>query len=215
MIHLPPAENVAVFSAHRYRAESIALFLNTGAALSAQAFVRLDPDMETLADFEIVLIDLDVGLEPVLDLIRSITTRHPKTKLVALGVLESKETVVKLAAAGASGYVPPETSSEELVRILQSVRNGEFTCPPHITHALFSHLADLADNESSLLPRSALLTLQERKVLQLLSQNLTNKEIATRLCISRYTAKNHVHRILKKLGVPNRSLVSRWLTPAY
>lgn len=213
MMHQPPAENVAVLSAHRYRAESIALALNTRSAFSAQAFVRLD--FEALADFEIVLVDLDTGMEPVLELIRSITTRYPRARVIVVGVLESEEIVVKLAAAGARGYVLPETSSEQLVHILHSVRNGEFTCSPHITHALFSHLARLASSEPSSFLPSAVLTAQERKVLQLLSQNLTNKEIAARLCISQYTAKNHVHRILKKLGVHHRSLVSRWLSPAF
>jgi DNA-binding NarL/FixJ family response regulator len=212
MMHQPLADNVAVFSAHRYRAESMALALNTRSGFHARAFASLD--IEALDSFEIILIDLDQGLEPVLELIRSVMARYAKAKVVVVGVLESEETVVKLAAAGASGYVLPATSSEELVEILDSVRKGEFTCPPHITHALFSHLAYLASSDSSSLATSTVLTTQERKVLQLLSQNLSNKEIGARLCISHYTAKNHVHRVLKKLGVQNRTLVSRWLSRA-
>src|SRR5262249_39651193 len=86
---------------------------------------------------------------------------------------------------------------------LRAVRNREFTCPPHITYALYAHLARLAGATRE--QRLPVLTIRERRVLDLVAQNLTNKEIAATLCISEYTAKNHVHRILKKLGWTSRS----------
>lgn len=203
-----PAVNVAVISSCRYRAESVALSLNRHSSFVADPFAQ--PNLDALGTYGIIVVDVDSPIDPALELVHSITTRYPTAKVVTLGVEESEERVVKLAVAGASGYVPPSSSSEELIRVLQSVGNEEFTCPPHITHALFSHLANLASSQRRSVLPSPVLTIRERKVLGLLSHNLTNKEIAARLCISEYTAKNHVHRILKKLGVRNRNQASRY-----
>jgi two-component system nitrate/nitrite response regulator NarL len=202
-----PSANVAVISSCLYRAESVALSLNRHSSFIADSFAQ--PNLDALGTYEIIAIDVDSPIDPALELVHSITTRYPTAKVVILGVEESEEKIVKLAVAGASGYVPPSSSSEELIRVLQSVENEEFTCPPHITHALFSHLANLASSQGRSVLPSPVLTIRERKILGLLSHNLTNREIAARLCISESTAKNHVHRILKKLGVRNRNLASR------
>jgi DNA-binding NarL/FixJ family response regulator len=199
--------NIAVLSAHGYWAESVALAVAEKTGCNAQAFTQLD--VAALAGFETVLVETNPGLDPTLEWVRDIAAQHPEAKVVLLGLVESEESVLKLAEAGASGYVAPATSLQELIAILQSIHQGEFKCPPHITYALFAHLANLAGRSALILPKSPLLTIRERKVVELLSHNLTNKEIALRLCISEYTAKNHVQRILKKLGLHNRSLVSR------
>lgn len=206
----PATEDIAVLSTHRYRAESVALAVAGRSGHNTFAFTQ--PDAGVLAAFSTLLIDLDAPLDSILELIRTITMQHPQVKVVVLGLVESEESVVKLAEAGASGYVPPATSLQGLVTILQSVQKGEFTCPPHITYALFSHLTRLASNRAAAVPQGPVLSTREHKVLELVSQNLTNKEIAARLCISEYTAKNHVHRILKKLGLRNRGLASRALS---
>lgn len=198
---------IAVLSLHGYRAESIALAVAERTGCKAGAFTRLD--LAELAGFETVLVEASSGLESALEWANQITTRRPDTKVVLLGVEESEENIVNLAEAGASGYVAPTASLGELIAILRSIHGGEFNCPPHINFALFSHLAHLASGRAPVLPRSPVLTMRERKVVELLSHKLTNKEIGARLCISEYTAKNHVQRILKKLGLHDRSLASR------
>jgi DNA-binding NarL/FixJ family response regulator len=199
--------NIAVLSTHGYRAESVALAVAQRTGCKAQAFTRFDA--ADLAGFETVLVETNAGLEPALDWVRRIVNWHPHAKVVLLGLLESEQGVLRLAEAGASGYVGPAASLPELIATLQAVHKGEFKCSPHITYALFSHLAHLAGGRSSVGPKSPVLTMRERNIVELLSRHLTNKEIATNLCISEYTAKNHVQRILKKLGLHSRSLASR------
>jgi DNA-binding NarL/FixJ family response regulator len=199
--------NIAVISSQAYRAQSIALAVGEICAGNAQAFTK--PDPAALAGFETVLLEIDRSLEASLDRVRDIIARHPDIKVVLLGVVESVETVVKLAEAGASGYAVPATTLPELIAILLSVRKGEFKCPPHITYALFSHLTYLASSRSPQPSQAPVLTMRERRVVELLSRNFTNKQIAARLCIAQSTAKNHVQRILKKLGLHDRSLASR------
>jgi DNA-binding NarL/FixJ family response regulator len=199
--------NIAVLSTHGYRAESVALAVAQRTGCKTQAFTGLDA--AALAGFETILVETSPGLEPALDWVRMIISSHPHAKVVLLGFLESEESVLRLAEAGASGYVGPEASLPELIAILRAIHQGEFKCPPHITYALFSHLAHLAGDRSQVVPKSPVLTMRERNVVELLSRHLTNKEIAASLCISEYTAKNHVQRILKKLGLHSRSLASR------
>jgi DNA-binding NarL/FixJ family response regulator len=197
---------IAVVSNHAYGAQAIALAIGKMSGAGAQAFTK--PDLATLAGFETILLDIDPGLDSSLDRVRAMIALYPNIKVVLLGLVESEETVLKLAEAGASGYAPPATPLPELIGILRSVHKGEFQCPPHITYALFSHLTYLAVGRSLQPPKSPVLTMRERKVVELLSHNFTNKEIAVRLCISQSTAKNHVQRILKKLGLHDRSLAS-------
>lgn len=199
--------NIAVLSTHGYRAESLALAIAERTGWKAQPFTGLDAG--ALGGFDTILIDASPGLESDWTWVRAITLGHPDAKVVILGLVESEESVVKLAEAGASGYVVPAASLEDLIAIVQSVHRGEFTCPPHLTYALFSHLAWLAGCGALFLPQSPVLTMRERKVVELLAHNLTNKEIAAHLCISEHTAKNHVQRILKKLGLHDRSLAAR------
>lgn len=198
--------NIAVLSTHGYQAESVALALAQTTGCRAQAFTRVD--VTAFAGFETILVETSPELEPTMDWVRTILHRHPQIKVVLLGFLESEESVLRLAEAGASGYVGPEASLPELIAILQEIHKGEFKCPPHITYALFRHLAHLAGGRA-LVPKSPVLTMRERNVVELLSRHLTNKEIAASLCISEYTAKNHVQRILKKLGLHSRNLASR------
>jgi len=203
-----PPNKVAVLSASRHRAESVALAISEKTGREACAFTQ--PDLAVFVGFQTILLDLDTNWESSLELVRAINTRYRHAEIILLGVAESEERVVQLAEAGASGYVTSTTSLQELVTILQSVQKQEFTCPPNITYALFSHLAHLVSCNAPALPQTSI-TMRERKVLQLLSQNLTNKEIAVSLCISEHTAKNHVHHILKKLGIGSRNLVPRSL----
>jgi DNA-binding NarL/FixJ family response regulator len=92
---------------------------------------------------------------------------------------------------------------------VRSVQKGEFACRPDITYALFSHLAQLASGDEQNVSGASVLTTRERQIFGLLSQRLMNKEIAARLYLSEHTVKNHVHHILKKLGMRNRSFAAR------
>ena len=195
---------IAVLSRYRYRAESVALAVAQKTGCKTRAFAHLD--LAALAAFDTILVEASPSLDSGLTWVREICARYPDAKVVLLGCAESEESIVMLAEAGASGYLVPGASFDDLIAMLESIQRGEFSCPPHITFALFSHLARLAGGATPFSPQPPVLTMRERKIVELLSCNLSNKEIAARLCISVCTAKNHVHRILKKLGLHDRSL---------
>lgn len=198
--------HIAVLSSYRYQAESVALAVAQTTGCKAQAFTDLDAG--ALGAFDTILVETSASFHAGLNWVREIRARYPDAKVILLGCVEAEENIVMLAEAGASGYLATTASLDDLISILESLQRGEFSCPPSITFALFSHLARLASAATPFSPQLPVLTVRERKIVELLSCNLTNKEIAARLCISVSTAKNHVHRILKKLGLHNRGLAA-------
>ena len=138
------------------------------------------------------------------DAVRALAAAAPQVKIVALAVPEVEREVIAVAEAGASAYVTPDGSMEDLASVIQSVERGEVLCSPGMTAGLFRRVAALA-RERRLDPIEEKLTARELDVLRLIEEGLSNKEIAAALSIELPTVKNHVHRILEKLHVHRRS----------
>jgi two-component system, NarL family, nitrate/nitrite response regulator NarL len=153
-------------------------------------------------DAEILLLDTRMTDGTVA--VRELTAAAPHVKLVALAVPEIEREVLALAEAGASAYVTPDGSIEDLVLVVQCVERGEVICSPGMVAGLFRRVAVLA-RERRLDPIEEKLTARELDVLRLIEEGLSNKEIAAALSIELPTVKNHVHRILEKLHVHRRS----------
>jgi DNA-binding NarL/FixJ family response regulator len=195
---------IGVLNKSRYRADALAFAITEQSGHEALAITQAD--LGALGRFTTILVDLDGEIEIALRLTRTLTKLQPPVRVILLGFAESEESAVKIAEAGASGYVSPTASLQELTAVLLSVQKDEFACPPDITYALFSRLAQLAQTSDAGVLPTRVLTARERQVTRLMSLNLGNKEIAYRLGLSQHTVKNHVHRILKKLGVSNRRI---------
>jgi DNA-binding NarL/FixJ family response regulator len=106
---------------------------------------------------------------------------------------------------GVLGYVLQEASAVDVVSAIRSVAAGEAVCPARFAKGLFDFVASRASGYPDSWTRSKLgLTRREQQLVPLIGQGLTNKEIANQLDISEQTVKNHVHRILRKVGVEDR-----------
>ena len=133
--------------------------------------------------------------------------------VLAINVPVSEREVIACAEAGIACCLTAEASIEDLVAALFSVARGEAPCSPWTAAVLTRRVAALARERRPAPavpvpadpPASATLTLRELQVVELVDQGLSNKEIASRLCIELPTVKNHVHRILEKLGVRRRA----------
>ena len=188
-----------------------------------KSHVQVVGDLETLrvalTDFEpnIVLIDVTQDVE-FIDF-RAIAVQWPDIPLIALGLTEILQEVIKCGRAGFAGYIARDVTIDGLCQAITELANGRLACPPEISGGLLRSLFRVGpQTEESL--ASPTLTRREREVLAMLGRGLTNKEIGKELCLSVATVKHHVHHLLEKLGLKRRADAMRrvqdapWLASA-
>lgn len=155
---------------------------------------------------DLVLIDVTQGVD--LYDVRSVAAQYPDISLVALGLTEQRQEVIRCGRAGFTGYVSREATSEELCSALTDVLEGRLACPAEISGGLLRALFR-GEHDAVLHAPDAALTRRESDVLQLIGEGLSNKEIARELVLSVATVKHHVHNILDKLNLPRRAQAMR------
>jgi len=154
----------------------------------------------------VVLIDVTQGVD-LFD-VRAIASDWPDVPLVALGLNEQRQEVIRCGRAGFAGYVARDASIDELCNSLAEIVAGRLACPPEISGGLLRALfrkesgADESDVELAL-------TRRESEVLELLGRGFSNKEIGAELCLSVATVKHHVHHVLEKLKLERRAQAMR------
>jgi two-component system, NarL family, nitrate/nitrite response regulator NarL len=168
-----------------------------GAAASGKTAVAGLAD--SAPDVVLLDMDLDDAAETIHTLVHG---RHPP-HVLALGMLDSDESIVACLEAGAAGYIDREASLDELLERLDSAARGEMRCSPSVAASLARRLATVVDHASEAPPQASL-TRREREIVALIELGLSNKEIARKLFIEVSTVKNHVHHILEKLNVSRR-----------
>ncbi|MFD3921646.1 response regulator [Streptomyces sp. NPDC058595] len=163
-----------------------------------RAVRRLTPD--------VVLMDIRMPVMDGLDATRLITGDGglDEVKVVMLTTFELDEYVFEALRSGASGFLVKDTESEELLRAVRAVVNGDALLSPGVTRRL---IAEFASRSKPPAPGDGLgeLTEREREVMALVGIGLSNEEIARRLVVSPLTAKTHVSRTMVKLGARDRA----------
>jgi DNA-binding NarL/FixJ family response regulator len=139
------------------------------------------------------------------ELLRQALLAGPDVRVVVVGVAEDDESeIVACAEAGVAGYHMRGDSLDELLNLVQRVADGESFCSPRVSAVLLRRLSSLASTRPAP-PRELVLTAREAQILKMLELGLSNRDIATELHIAVHTVKNHVHSLLKKLGVSTRA----------
>ncbi len=120
--------------------------------------------------------------------------------------MESEEAVLlRVIQAGVVGYVLKDASAVEVARTIRAVAAGEAVCPAALSLALFQWVMLHKPALPSLHVKTVLgLSRREQQLAGLIQQGLTNKEVASQLNLSEQTVKNHVHRMLRKVGGADR-----------
>jgi two-component system response regulator DevR len=134
---------------------------------------------------------------------REIRAAHPETRVVMLTSYPDEEAVLSAIIAGASGYLLKQIRGRDLVSGLEAVGRGESLLDPAVTEKVLERVRRLASGDGS--DELAELTAQERKILLLVAEGKTNKEIATDVFLSDKTVKNYVSSILSKLNLQRRA----------
>ena len=116
-----------------------------------------------------------------------------------------KADILQYVKAGAAGFILKDASLNDLLSTIRTVSKGETVLPPLLVDSLFSQIIDHAIKEGkSKLSVAVKMTKREREVIELLSNGLTNKEIAQKIQVSTFTVKSHVHNIMEKLALHTR-----------
>ena len=161
--------------------------------------------VEKVARLDPSLVLMDVRMEEMsgIEACRLIKSSHPQVNVLMLTSFGEEEAVVAPIMAGASAYLLKNVGRSELIRAIRGVAGGQNLLDPAVTKRVMERLAQLTvkDEEREVAGLSG----QEKEVLALVARGSTSKEIAGKLVISEHTARNHLSRILDKLGLTRRS----------
>jgi DNA-binding NarL/FixJ family response regulator len=157
------------------------------------------------AQANVVVLD---SVSPVLaerGLVRELHRLNPAIRVVMVGMEAEEGVFLRVVQAGAVGYVLKDASAAEVARTIRAVAAGEAVCPAALSVALFQWVVRHKPAVPGMHLKNSLgLSRREQQLVGLIQRGLTNKEMASQLNLSEQTVKNHVHRMLRKVGAPDR-----------
>lgn len=168
------------------------------------AFIRrLKPD--------VILLDVSLRGRNSLHMVETISREVPKAGVIVMDMAPAGGDILHYIKAGACGFVLKDAPAEEFLRTLTTVAAGGKVLPPLLSGSVFTEIVDHAIRAGGKGMKTALrMTKREHEVLALISDGLTNKQIAVRLRITPYTVKSHVHNIMEKLTLHTRLEVANY-----
>ncbi|MFF3400183.1 response regulator [Streptomyces sp. NPDC002659] len=135
---------------------------------------------------------------------RELRSRMPELACLMLTSFDDEEALLDAIMAGAAGYVLKQIKGSDLVAAVRTVASGQSMLDPATTARLMSSLRAEPTGTETVAPALAGLSPRERDILALIGEGLTNRQIGKRLYLSEKTVKNHISRLLAKLGVQRR-----------
>ncbi|MEU7005165.1 response regulator transcription factor [Streptomyces sp. NPDC046332] len=135
---------------------------------------------------------------------RELRARMPELACLMLTSFDDEDALLDAIMAGAAGYVLKQIQGSDLVSAVRTVATGQSMLDPATTARLMDSLRAPEAAKPPEHERLAVLSDRERSVLDLIGEGLTNRQIAKRLYLSEKTVKNHISRLLGKLGVERR-----------
>ncbi len=151
---------------------------------------------------DVVIMDVRLPDGSGVEACREIRAERPDTKVLMLTSYADEEAVFASIMAGAIGYLLKQTSTKTLIEAIERAMRGESLLDPAVTQRVLERVRSGKPDEDEDL---ALLSEQERKILDLIAEGKTNKEIAKEIFLSDKTVKNYVSSILSKLNLRRRS----------
>jgi two-component system response regulator DevR len=162
---------------------------------------RMKPDL--------VIMDVRLPDGSGIEACRDIRSEMPEVRIVILTSYPDEEAVLSAIIAGASGYLLKQIRGRDLVSAIESVGRGESLLDPAVTEKVLERVRRIA--AGSYTDELATLTSQEQKILMLVAEGKTNKEIASEVFLSDKTVKNYVSSILSKLNLERRAQAAAYV----
>lgn len=172
--------------------------------------------LQKVRDFkpDVILLDLGLRAQNSLNLVKTVRITSPAMKVIVMDLIPTQEDVLEFVRAGVSGFILKDATIDEFLKTIRSVAHGAKVLPQLLTGSLFTQIVEYAVNGGRVSPakliESMRMTKRERQVVELISDGMTNKEMAQKLHLSTYTVKSHVHNILEKLALHSRVQIVRY-----
>ncbi len=166
------------------------------AGTAEEGLSRIPPTRPDVALLDVRLPDGD-GVE----VCREVRSRHPEIRCLMLTSFADDEALFDAIMAGASGYILKQIKSDDIVEAVRLVANGQSLLDPSVTATVLERLRKGPEEDE----RLARLTTQERNILDLVAEGLTNRQIAEQVHLAEKTVKNYVSNLLSKLGMERRT----------
>jgi two-component system response regulator DevR len=158
---------------------------------------------------DLVIMDVRLPDGSGIEACREIRAGRPETRVVMLTSYPDEEAVLSAIIAGASGYLLKQIRGRDLVSALEAVGRGESLLDSAVTEKVLERVRRMASGSAA--DDLAELTSQERKILLLVAEGKTNKEIAAEVFLSDKTVKNYVSSILGKLNLQRRTQAAAYV----
>jgi DNA-binding NarL/FixJ family response regulator len=150
---------------------------------------------------DVAVLDVRLPDGDGVEVCRELRSRMPELRCLMLTSFADDDALFAAIMGGASGYVLKQIRGTDLVSAIVRVGNGESLIDPILTKRVLDRLRSGPEQDE----RLARLSEQERKILDLLAEGLTNRQIAARLFLAEKTVKNYVSNLLTKLGMSRRT----------
>ena len=173
------------------------------AGSAADALSRIPPTTPDVAVLDVRLPDGD-GVE----VCREVRSRHPEIQCLILTSFSDDEALFQAIMAGAAGYLLKQVKGNDLVDAVRRVANGQSLLDPAVTTRVLERLRTGPETDE----RLDSLTDQERRILDLIAEGLTNRQIAEQVHLAEKTVKNYVSNLLSKLGMERRTQAAVYAT---
>jgi DNA-binding NarL/FixJ family response regulator len=159
---------------------------------------------------DVVVMDLRLPDGTGIEACREIRSQLPDTKVIMLTSYADEDAVMASILGGASAYLLKQTRGSQLAEAIQGVARGESLLDPQVTLRVLEEVRKSAAGKSASSPESQLND-NERKILMLIAEGKTNREIAAEVYLSDKTVKNYVSNILSKLNMKRRSEAAAYI----
>jgi two-component system, NarL family, response regulator DevR len=150
---------------------------------------------------DVALLDVRLPDGDGVTVCREIRSRHPEIYCLMLTSFSDDEALFDAIMAGASGFILKQVKSEEIVQAVRFVAKGQSLLDPAVTGRVLERLRKGPEEDE----RLAKLSPQERNILELIADGLTNRQIAEEIHLAEKTVKNYVSNLLTKLGMERRT----------
>lgn len=157
---------------------------------------------------DVAILDVRIGSGDGVELCRELKSQLPDLNCLMLTSFDDDEALFNAIMAGAAGFVLKQVLGADLVEAVHTVAAGGSLLDPRAAAALMARLRREQDQADPL----KILTEQERAVLMLIGEGLSNREIATKMFLAEKTVKNYVSHLLAKLGMQRRTQAAVLLT---